>query len=80
MQMTSSTGAEAALLSGLTMAEVTLYPALDTCLPFNGARRLPLLSRKRPSMTVLRCVNETPPLSIGLPLLWKKLEQVKRRV
>ena len=49
LRMSSSIEADAALLSGVAIAEVTmyvhsnLYGGKDTCLPCNGARRLPLL-------------------------------------
>ena len=43
MRMTSSIEGDAALLSGAAMAEAAMYRGKDTCMPFNGARRLPLL-------------------------------------
>ena len=39
----TSIEADAALLSGAAMAEAAMYGGKDTCLPFNGARRPPLL-------------------------------------
>ena len=35
--------ADAALLTSAAIAEAALHGGMDTCLPFNGARRLPLL-------------------------------------
>ena len=43
LRMTSSIEADAALLSRAAMAEAALYGGKDTCMPFNGARWLPLV-------------------------------------
>ena len=43
LRMTSSIEADAALLSGAAMAEAAMYGGKDTCMPFNGASRPPLL-------------------------------------
>ena len=43
LRMTSSIEADVALPYGAAMAEAAMYGGKDTCMPFEVARRLPLL-------------------------------------